>query len=75
MSPNDDKAELKNHYDDLSGRYDGIPMLSDARTNQLRVDKFIEFLKIDPETGKIADIGAGSGSIAKLIRATFPKSL
>ena len=72
MSSICDKTELKSHYDDLSGRYDGIPMLSDARTNKLRVDKFIEFLGLDPESEKI---GAGSGSIAKLIKEKYPKSL
>ena len=75
MSSICDKTELKSHYDDLSGRYDGIPMLSDARTNKLRVDKFIEFLGLDPESEKIVDIGAGSGSIAKLIKEKYQKSL
>ena len=60
-------SQKEAHYENLVNRYDGIPMLSDERTQIWTVQQLKKLMSIDLNKHKCVDIGAGTCRIALLM--------
>ena len=65
-------SDIATHYERLCGNYSGIPLLSDLRTQLMRLNTCLSVLDLDPTQKSIVDMGAGTGELGRLLQECHP---
>lgn len=58
----------------MKGIYDNLPLCSDPKSHNHRLETILELLNLDPVNDSIVDLGAGSSQIAKIWKQRFPNA-
>ena len=68
------KADVKSHYEDVTGDYEEFLLCSDPKSEEFRLQTILKLLDINPATDTVVDLGAGVCKLGLLWRARYPSA-